>query len=328
MTIEIMEGFDQFGTDLNALADQYTVITSPVLQSGTRFSEGIELYFDSSSDTVYIPLPTNITTGVISFAWKFSGTYADAAYFVRLRESATTQLALSIDSAQRLVVSQSSTILGTSGANTVSSDTWYWIEFKFTIDQSAGAVEVKVNGDTWITLTSQDTQTSGNAYVDLVYLETSGSMTAVVDDVIVQNGGDYLGESRVAFIAPNGDSSVQFNSTGGTNYTEIDEQGPNDSDYVFSATVNNTDLYDFGNLGADAGTIHGIQPIARAQKDTAGTRAIALRTQSGTDDQTGTDNYLATNWEYKQEIFETYDGTNPWTKTLVDAGLFGFKVSV
>jgi len=105
----------------------------------------------------------------------------------------------------------SGTLLGTTATPVVTAAAWHHIETKVTIDNSAGAVEVRVNGVPRLTLSSIDTQATANAsYAQIGFANnTSASQyqrafdmkDLVVWDTTGTENNDFLGSVSVFNLA-------------------------------------------------------------------------------------------------------------------------------
>lgn len=108
------------------------------------------------------------------------------------------------------------TNLGSAASATVPFSTWHYIEMQATIDPSAGAVSVWLDGVQIINLTGQNTRATSNSYVNTVALEsiiaTFGNCYAD-DFYVIDTTGSYnnarLGDIKVAGSVPTGNGTLQ-----------------------------------------------------------------------------------------------------------------------
>lgn len=342
MTILAINGFDAYGTDENNITNAVNwAIGNPTymsMSSTTRFSSGYCLVIHDYPG--YVSYTLTDTEFYVGFAFYADGlgTANDYYIFSVFNGSTAPQVSLTMDGSGHLIArrgNQAGTILETA-TSTVSVDAWHWVEIHIKIDNSAGVFNVQVDGSAHINQSSIDTQqqtTNEVAEFRLGSGNANGSASDYVyyDDLVIQDSsGSALGDSRVETIFPTGDNSVAWSrSAGTTNYENIDEQDPSDTDYVYSAAVNDIDWYDFGNLSSTPDTIHAVQVNARCQKSDTGIRSIAVKTKYSANIQTGANYGLpSSGYDVTSDIFETYNGSNAWTGTEVDGGQFGVEVTV
>ena len=109
-------------------------------------------------------------------------------------------------------------------------------------DQSAGSVEVKVNGTTVLNLTGIDTCYSANAYANAVRIGgVYSGMRGYWDDLWIDDS-DFLGELRVKTYWPDSDEThTDFTPNTGTDHyavvdnLEITDEVVRDYDKLYSA---------------------------------------------------------------------------------------------
>jgi hypothetical protein len=109
----------------------------------------------------------------------------------------------------------------------------------------------------------------------------------------------------------------------------IDDATLNDTDFVTSSTVNQYDLYDFGNLSSIANTVSAIGVNMFAKRSDAAARAICSTLKSGSATTDGANAYLAVDHTLISQIFETDPNTSTaWTAAGVNALQAGVKVKI
>lgn len=248
------------------------------------------------------------------------------------------------------------------GTRVLREDQWYYIECKGTADPSSGSVEVRVAGVTDISVTGVRTisdesgsPTYYNAFLwkgDNNTVTISGAVSPAevtsnfagdgpyVDDIYIcdTTGGvndDFLGDVYVETIFPNGvgNSSGWTSSTGGANYTNVDEQNVNDDTDYNSATSVVTDTYAFQNLSVNT-IVNAVQPFAIARFDDGGPHEIALVVRPGSTDNIGISQSMpfqnngndgSTYLGYYDPFDNNPDTASAWTASEVDASEFGMR---
>ena len=224
----------------------------------------------------------------------------------------------------------------------LSQDTFYYIELKVTISDSAGVIVLKINGATELNLTSQDTRNGGNATADTITLGAGGQNNSAAifsyDDLYICDGtgsapdNDFLGDCRVEASLPsgNGNSSqlVGSDADSTNNYLLVDESAPNgDTDYVESSTVGNKDTYAMGNLASTSGTVYGVQPVPVAKKTDAGSRSIVSVVRLSSTEVDSAAKTLTSSYLILPDVRTTKPGGGAWTITDWNNAEAGVKVN-
>lgn len=228
------------------------------------------------------------------------------------------------------------TPVGSPSTATLALNTYTYVECRVTFHDSAGVVQVRLDGVLILTLTGVDTQNTLNASASRLRLGNHGSGagftfgTQDVDDVYICDGtgsvnNDFLGDCRVDVVRPTADGahSAWTPSTGTTHYTLVDETTPNDdSDYLSTSTAGARDTHALGDLPTLTDmVIAGVQQCVSARKDDAGTREVKGLLTSGATTQAGSVTHaLTTSYRYYRQVTETDPATGAsWTETGVNA---------
>ena len=169
--------------------------------------------------------------------------------------------------------------LGTTSSG-LSTDTWAYVEWKTTIHGSTGITEVKINGESLLSLEDQNTQASGNGTANQVQL--GGEIVTYVggywEDLYICDGSgsirkDFLGDLRVQAILPDGAGNYsQFTPSAGANYQNVDDSPPDDdATYNESSAAAQKDSFTMGDLaGGLIAEILGVQTNLWMKKTDAG----------------------------------------------------------
>ena len=213
---------------------------------------------------------------------------------------------------------------------------WYYIEWKFNV--LAGTSEIRVNGDTWISLTGIPTSnlssidnltqsplfSGGNSQVDDMYmLDLTGSAPY----------NDFLGDVQVYPVHPNGNgSNAQWLGTDGNsvdNYLLVDEDPANTTDYVSASVAGKSDSYLMGDVPAGYSILAVQHDIYAAKSDTGTPPGLAItsKTSGGaTVQQSAALAGLSTTWQRLQGQIRTTDPNgSAWTQALVNSLEVGVK---
>lgn len=191
-----------------------------------------------------------------------------------------------------------------------------------------------------LNLTNQNTKAQTSATANTVYIGHSALANVAGlhywDDLYICDGtgstnNDFLGDVRVQTLYPSsaGATSAFTSSSGGVNYTNVDETPANgDTDYNSSATVGATDTYGYTDIPASA-TVKGVQVNVIARKDDAGTRTIApVVRHSGTDYVGTAQSAGAGTYSDLLQLYEQNPGTSAaWVATDVNNAEFGAKIA-
>lgn len=305
--------------------------TASAMRSGTasRQDGGLLKVFGGTASTI-----------IIGAAIK-RGTSGVANFIFSLYEGSTSLLHVALKHAtnDKLEVYRSTTRLGVC-STTLVVDTWYYVELKVNISDTVGAPVVKINGVaetiTWDTGggSNQDTKNGGTGYVDMIrFGQVSGQngYTDYDDYYICDSSGstnnDFLGDVTVQALMPNGIGNYsQWTPTSGDNYTNVDENPSNDTDFVSASAASLRDSYAFENLSASS-TIYGIQQMARIKKTTSGLRTVRQFSRlSSTDLDAGAGEVsIPMGYALMRDISETKPGGGGWDTTSVNDAEFGIR---
>lgn len=341
MSLRFLDGFDHYVTA--DLTEKWTSsASSPVISASAGRRGGGAMLAPNAA------LQGNVTktldaqsTWVVGVAFKYSVATVTARSIITLLDAGTAQASLrfNIDGTLSAMRGHSSgTVLGTT-TYAVPLGTFVYLEVKVLINNTTGTFEIKVDGSSKLSLSSQDTQNTANSTANQVNIGPDGSVTNATytwDDLYICDGAgstnnNFLGDCRVDAYLPNGNgnSSQLVGSDGNStdNYLLVDESAPNDdTDYVESATVGNKDTYATANMSHTPSSIFGVQILANAKKDDAGARSLATVTRSAATDYDGATQALGTGYLYYYDIREVDPATSAaWTKTNFDAAEFGVK---
>jgi hypothetical protein len=226
-----------------------------------------------------------------------------------------------------------SVLLGTT-TNAIVRNATNYVELKVTFHSTTGAYELRVNGVTWLSATGVNTITSANAYANDLKFTASSNDAYWLDDLYLAdtNGSannDFLGDVRVQCIYPNAAGNyTEFTPNTGLNWAAVDEQAiDGDTTYVSSSTPGQKDSYGFQDLAGAAAQIYGIQRLALARKDDAGTRTLRTFYRTGGVDYESADSSVGNAYSYSIDILEKSPATTTaWTVSDINNGEFGIKV--
>ena len=262
---------------------------------------------------------------VVGCAFYFEGGGSDAAIF-QFEDAGTAQCELrTINATKSLKITRDNNLLGTSATNVYNTSGFQYIEFKVTIGNT-GSAEARVNGVVVLTVGPVDNQTSANSSANILRLGSAGNTH--FDDFYLVSGTTYLGDVRIKAIFPDGAGNyAQFAPSAGSNYQCVDETpGNDDTDYISSSTAGHKDSYNFGAVGV-TGSVKGVQVLASARKDDAGTRTVRRLIRIGGTDYTGSSVGLGSTYVYVRDVLDTSPATaGDWTVSEIDGAEFGVEL--
>lgn len=329
MALLFCDGFDHYATADGS--KKWNTFGGTIEASNGRRGTG---NMASSSSACRKTLASNYATLVVGVAVSFTNT-TNAVNFIRLMDGASVQVGVQLNVGGTLQVERNGTLLGSASALSLTSATYYYVEFMATINDSTGSYEVKVNGSSVLSASSQDTKNTANAYANALQLSGASANSAKFDDLYVcDNSGSaplntFLGDCRIDTLLPNADGTyTDFTpSTGSDHYAVVDESTPNTTDYNSSSTAGHKDSYNMQNLAAITGTIYAIQTSGAVAKDDAGARSIKVGVRSSSTDSVDAGTALSTAQIYYIKISETDPATaTAWTESGVNAAQALFEV--
>lgn len=269
----------------------------------------VALPLDPDGSPVMVP-----TAG---FAWEFRSMAAAStgAILVGFMGAGSMQLLLTLNAEgypqlRRGADAYNSPILATA-ANPIAPGKWYHFQVKTDLKTSGGSTIVRLNGvDEIINFSGQNSAVdSACTHVQFrcpTNYETQG--TCAWDDFWVtsnynatteqgQPNTGFLGDLKVHTVVPNGPGdSTQWTPTTGANWSTVDENPINTTDYVSAANAGMRDLYNVTDLpGATLG-VYGVQLSLYAKKADAGSASISPVLRDGVTDVVQSSTGLSTSW--------------------------------
>lgn len=289
----------------------------------------------------YRDIGQNLAAFSVGFSYKHDNmagaslTAGATQNMIALMDGTTVHLALHLHSNGTLSLWRAgTTLLGSSSAGLVVSDTWGHIEIVATIADSGGTYEVFYNGTSVISGTG-DTRNAANAYINRIRIACpDGTGSAGIshhDDFFVHNAATQIGVRRIGVIYPSADTADKdfTASAGSDNYAMLDELTVDgDTTYVQGTTVGDLDLYDMSALPVTPTSITAVRLVAYAKKTDVATRTLNLVAKSGVTQDDGTAVALSTSYQQHGRILNLDpDTAAAWTPAGVNALQAGLKVA-
>lgn len=340
--VVMMESFDKYPTGNSFTVNRVTITNNNASITSTNPRTGIRC-IETRQHDMYVDWPV---AGISEFIYG-SGIRMNiigAGNHISFREqgSGVNHVILATDASGHLIAKHggTGTVYGTS-VQRFAAAAWYWIEVKLKIHDTTGTIEVRVNGEVWIgPLTGLDTRNGGSGICDRLYYTSAFFNNGLnIDDVVVIDPStgtpnDFIGDSRIECISPNGNgaSSQWVGSDGNStdNYALVDEVPHNsDTDYVQTNVVGDKDTYAYPDIALVSGSIHAVKMTSVARKSSAGTRKMkqVARLSGGTEEDSATEISLADSYVYYEDIRHTKPGGGAWALADVNGAEFGQKVS-
>ncbi|MEE9367051.1 MAG: hypothetical protein V3W44_10215 [Dehalococcoidales bacterium] len=344
MAVVFFDGFESANSDTTLLHKWELIrLGSPVYEatSGRRSSRGIRI--TNPTTRIFKNIPA-LDTYIAGGAFKPTTGQSDQAIFILFLTDIPTASHIEIrgETDGNISVTRSGTQLGITTDNPLTFDDFQFIEARVFIDNSAGSVEVRLNGSTILNLTSVDTRNGSSTEVSFIgFSGHTGGTGVAIDDVYVLNeSGDapqntFLGDIRIDTIKPSADGGLSqlptlFPITPTTSFDKVDEEfTDDDTTYIESTAVNQVSTFAYEDAPAVVGgaTVLAVQVATRIRK-----------TEIGPRNMTSLQRFSAANTVFQSHgvptentTFLSVHPTNPrtgsaWGETEIDALEVGLEV--
>jgi hypothetical protein len=262
------------------------------VQSGGGRTTGTSLRGNFNGPvTIAKTLSSSVATMGVAFAYRPSVIPSSEVTILSLTDAGSVQVDIRLKIDGTIRVTRNGTLLGTSTA-VLGSNVYAHLEFKATIDPSAGAVELRLNGVAIIgPLTSQNTRATANSTVNGVMIgnNISGSISGThdYDDLIVWDTtttdpagntdiSNFIGDCGLTWLLPTGaGTTTQWTPDSGSNWARVSEVTPDgNTSYVEDSTVGHIDTYAMADLAASAASVKSIAVVNYAEKTDVGARGM------------------------------------------------------
>lgn len=212
---------------------------------------------------------------------------------------------------------------------------WNYIEIKATFHDTAGSVEVRVNGGTTAVLsgTSLDTAVT-HSHCDNIqwqFRDTTQWDDIYIIDPSTPGINDFIGPAIIRRLSPSADTATaDFTcSAGSDHYACVDDARADDTDYLYSSTVTDDELWDYANLPSEVDAVKAVAIVTGIYTD-GGSQAkrIASLCKSGSAaiEEVGLGASISDLWQDVIHIIEEDpDTSSPWTVSGLNAAKFGVR---
>jgi hypothetical protein len=292
-------------------------------------------------------IPFGSTTGILGFAVEMIvqsfNTEVFATFGTNSGSGTQVYLVRNLDgSLQVWRADAAPVILGTTAPDVVRLNQYYFIEFKATISNAAGVIEVRVNGVTVLNLTGQNThsnQCPDLTITKITFVGSTGFQTYTDDVYVLDDTGSapwntFLGDCRVEYLRPDGVGANQSWDLVGaaTHWQAVDDNATPDDDtsYIHTATAGAVDTQTYQPTSLPAGSIFGLQVNLYARKTDGGARLVAPVIRHAGVDYVGVDQAPSfPSYIYLIQTYMTNPGTGvAWSIAGVNAIEAGVKVTL
>lgn len=359
MTLLWIDGFDTYG-DAGAGPTPTDIIDHKYEATGEHLinieagATGNCIVLDYAQSWLVTPPLTNNRILITGFALKISAAPSPESLLCHFYDPSITQdpfnrsFALCVEAfdpgggtVNGIKVKLGSTSLIDSGSTVdFAIDTWYYIEMKVYCDNSAGTVDVKVDGTDVINGTSLDTQyhSGFNYYARVAFDVKTAVPNCYIDDFYVCDGAgavnnDFLGTCNVHTLLPDGDGNKTdwTRASGATNYEMLDDLKYVTGNYLSSNTVGHQ-----ANVTLEGLTESGSIPGIMYNGETVISGNVAMYAKAQTQNGTGTIQDLGvlvpstTDFgsmaNCHTHIMENDSDGNVWTQSTVNDVRLGVEV--
>lgn len=342
MALLWLDGFEGYGETIDSnpipsgvLEGKYcpAVGTSTMLTRAGRYG-GMALYYGGSTNEVRTPHLTMHDTMIAGCGFYRATT--DYCYILSFVDTGIHGVSLRVkrDSGELEVLLGGSVIDTTLGLS-IGRSAWHWIEMKVKCHNTLGEYEVRVGGETVLSVSGVDTKFSTHDYHNACSFRPVASEAPMYDDWYVCDGSgsinnDFLGDCKIIRIDPDGDDTANWSTStpSANHYENISEvSGDEDTSYIEETASSTLDLFDYEAV-ASLGAIYGVQICTQCRESDATSHSLITPIESGGnqyDDSAqviGTPSYITV---------VRVAGTDPdtsslWTMSGLNAAKFGAKV--
>lgn len=337
MVCRFVDSFDYYSS--SEIARKWTFMTDATIDADSRTGSGA-LRMNNTNVNVKKGFDFQ-PSWVIGAAFKTSSFSGIQSIFQFLDETTIQcQLRLNTDGTLEVVRRNVTSVSGGVSTFTLTTGTYFYIEWKMTISNSIAADSciVRVNGIERINVDAgEDIQQSANSRSNILSINGASTTINLWDDLYIfdQTGSennDFIGDAFVAAQFPDGNGAtsdfVGSDADSIDNYLLVDENPTDDdSTYTESSTPGEIDLYTFDNLTGSA-KIKAVQINNVVRKDEIGARIIRVVTRPASTNFFGVSKApSAVSYINEIEILEQNPETAAnWTKPGFNATEFGIEI--
>jgi hypothetical protein len=227
-------------------------------------------------------------------------------------------------------------ILLATGATPITAGVWHQFEIKIVVDNSAGSIILKVDGNTLINASALDTQYTANAIINGFELWCSGGSGQGYSDIILMDTtGDYcndlLGARMVELKVPTADghySQFKPSTSPGSNYAMVDEVPPDGDTTYNTGDVDDVDTFTKDPISNPTATVDAVVCSIYAKTNDGGSASVKGIARSGGREVGGTELPVPSSYDHLQSIIYVDPNTAAqFTAAGINAAELGYKRS-
>lgn len=319
MSVIWIDGFNQYGTDENALVDvdEYLRYSFSLIAG----DYGYELQFGFGSALYFTP-PTTQTTMVVGCRIRLTG--GDSDFLRLLAHSYNIHARIGVSSTNEIIIYDSTgAVKATGNINDLPTWEYVYLEVKLILGTS---VEVRINGKVVASDATGDYQYSSEEIGRFHFTRTGPDIR--LDNIYVTDS-EFLGEIIVKTHYPEVDGTHgDFEpSTGVDHYAVVDEAPPSATDYLLGTAPD--DKESFTTAPTLEGPVKAVMVMNRVAKDGGlGAKAKNLVRVGGVDYLGSKEKYLGSDQRYLTELWENNPNTSsPWSIAEAEAMEFGLQIT-
>jgi len=333
MSVEFADSFDHLAAaQLVAKWDAASTVIGATKATGI-YSVGEGQQYSSAGRIIITPTLVGAATRIACFHVYLPALPGSDQLLCAFFETSTQHADIRVTSTGAIRGTRNGTSLGISSGTPLVAGNWYWICVKATIDNSAGAIRVTVNGTEHLDLTSVDTQNSGTAACNNIRLNTPVANVIWDNFILMNTSGAALNdiptvEYRASTATASGaGNQADWTPSASTNHSNVDDGASHDTDstYTSSSTATNVDTFAIGAF--DSAPVAFAQACIVARKDDGGTREIREVCRSNGTDYNGSTQAVTSAYLVYRQIREVDPATSAaWTSADLNAAEFGYEL--
>lgn len=318
----------------NIFIDQNVVSNSNVAPAGRATTYGYKL----NGNGVYFAKGNFGNKGTLTVGWanyNSSSGWANNHEIFTFTDGTTHQIEIRQDATGHLFLTRNGTAVGSASSNTITTG-WHYYEITCVFATGAtGSVLVKVDGVTFLNVTSVQTSATANAYANRFYLEPVVNNTDQwYKDIYWRDDSTMHGDLTVNVVYPTAAGPSQAWTASSGSQVSCVQDGithtgtwPDDTTYISDATSG--DISDFSPQSITlpgGGSILGAVHVSRLSKEVGSAVSLQQYTKSGGTTHTSASVTLGTSPSYFFDVLETDPNTgSAWTVTNLNNATHGVK---
>lgn len=342
MALQWIDGFESYGTTngntaIGALNKYTNSLGTLTVRAGRLAGHSLSC---NGSVVMTTPAFAANDTWIVGFAYYYNKTTNIEEPILQLFDGATVQCAVNLQCNGELQARKSAggTSIGFTTGARIRAGVWNYIEVKIKVNATTGTVDIRVNGVSVMSVTGKNTDQAASGQATKIALcgASSGNQSTFDDFYVCDKSGSnnntFLGGQKVTTLFPTGDSGTnQWTPSSGSNHFDRVNENPHDSSttYLSDILTGDTEEFNYADTGSEVTLIKGVLVNTVFETDSALPFSVKNHVNSGgtSSDDAGT---AGTNGTYDTASFLVESDPNTtalWTKTNLDAALFGVKVS-